>query len=429
MSDTSFEQEFKDLHTLHHFGAGPSAIPESVLRPLISDGLLSYRSPHKNSPLHPHGGVGFAQLEHKSVDVQRTLDECKNTMASLLGVDLSRYDILFNHGGASAHFSAIPMNLVQKGRPGNYIITGLWSQHAATEYKKFCGGQSDCHMFEMCDMMEETHCTTITDPSTWKKPQSPASYTLYCDNETVHGLEFRSLPLGDQYDESLYGPLVCDMASSLMTKPVQVDRYGLIFSTTHKNLGVPGMGICIIRRDLLSQDYRSKLLRGEGAIPSMFDYKVLSEQNSLYNCPSLLSLYSMYLMMQIRIRDELGGVEGVDRHLRSMTSRIYDYIDKESRLMVCEIDPQYRSRLNVICHFKNDDDQSLRDRFVREAEEFHEGRKVFFGMKGWEGVDGLRISCFAGTETESVDHLLDFMRDFEEKVLEERGRHIGSSKA
>ena len=333
-----------------NFAPGPAMLPEPVLTRIQSE-LLDYQ------------GLGFSILEagHRGPQVAEIMRSLKARIRSLLKVP-DNYDILFCQGGGRMQFSMVPMNLLGAGTLSTYIITGAWSKAAAKEALRFgrvqtaySGSGTRAPANEELEVLPES------------------SYCAYCDNETIHGVEFPATPmLTDAPDV----PLVADMSSNFMTRPVDVSRFGLIWAAAQKNFGIAGLSIVILRRDLLG------LATAE--VPTLLNYGVYSRTESVPNTPPVFQLYVANLMAE--------WIEN-DTVIAELPDTYVSHVAEGSR-----------SRVNVVFRLR---DEALTSVFVKEA-----AAAGFINLAGHRSVGGIRASMYNAMPIEGAVKLADFMRDF-----------------
>jgi phosphoserine aminotransferase len=262
------------------------------------------------------------------------------------------------------------MNLIQD-KVANYIVTGTWSQKAFEEAQKYGKVTKFDSLDEINDQTENV------------------AYTYYCDNETVHGLEFPEVPKTST-------TLVCDMSSNLFSRRVDVSKFGMIYACAQKNFGASGLVLVIIRQDLIGKELK--------ITPNCLSYKVMFENDSLYNTPHTSGILLCKLIMDWI--DKKGGLEVIESENEKKSKMLYDYIER-SMIYAAPVDVKRRSRMNVICKVKGSSD--LEEEFVKKAES-----TGFVGIRGHRSVGGLRFSLYNALPLTSVEKLIDFMKDFEE---------------
>ena len=349
-----------------NFAAGPSMIPECVLKK-AQKALINYENT----------GKSVLELSHRCKEVMELIDKTQNNLRKLLDIP-DNYRIIFLQGGGTGQFASIPMNLLSSQDKADYIITGYWSKAAYEEAKRI---NADVHI---AYNTEGTKYKTINLDNLSINPSS--RYVYYCDNETVNGLEYQNIPKTSV-------PLVVDMSSNLLSKPIDVSKYGLIYACTQKNCGITGMSIVIIRDDLIEYSQNST--------PSIFNFKLMEKNNSCYNTAPIFSIYMCNLMLEWMIDN--GGVYQMEKNNIQKSSALYSYIDG-SNFYYNDVNPIYRSRMNVILNIKN---TSLEKEFITQAQ-IHN----IIGIEGHRSVGGIRVSLYNSISMDDVDKLIQFMENF-----------------
>jgi phosphoserine aminotransferase len=292
----------------------------------------------------------------------------------------AHYKVLFLQGGASSQFAMVPMNLLRGKAGADYIYTGEWAKKAVGEAKKFCS-------VNIAASSEDRKFTYAPPQSGWKRsPQ--AAYVHYTGNETIGGVEFHWIPdTGDI-------PLVCDLSSSLLSRPLDVSRFGLIYAGAQKNIGPAGLTIVIVREDLIGH--------APASTPSMFDYKIQADNDSMYNTPPTYALYVAGLVFQWLKRR--GGLVEMEKLNIAKAKLIYDVLDA-SRFYASPVAREDRSRMNVPFTLK---DASLDEAFLQQAKQ-----RGLLQLKGHRSVGGMRASIYNAMPLEGVRTLVEFMQEFE----------------
>jgi phosphoserine aminotransferase len=298
------------------------------------------------------------------------------------------YKIIFIQGGGAAQFAAIPLNLCStKESVGDYVVTGAWSKQAAQEGADYC-------KVNIVTSSESSKFTTIPPRDQWKLSPN-AAFLHYCENETIHGVSFPSPPA------DINVPLVCDMSSSFLSRPVDVSKYGIIYAGAQKNAGIAGVTIVIIREDLLE--------RSKADIPSVINYKKKCEADSLDNTPPVFNIYMTGLVLKW-LKGQ-GGLEGIAKHNHKKAQAIYNVIDNSNGFYVCPTEKSVRSEMNIPIRIKGND-TALEEAFLHEAE--HAG---LVELKGHRSVGGLRVSLYNAMSEEGTETLARFMQEFRQKHL------------
>lgn len=349
-----------------NFGAGPAALPEAVLQKAQQE-LLNWKQL----------GMSVMEISHRSKEFVQLLETTEADLRSLLAIP-SNYRVLFLHGPARAQFSMIPMNLTQSGR-ANYAVTGMWSEMAAKEASKWT------EVSRACDS-RDTDYLSVLDAKDWQLVDG-ADYLYFTANETVNGLEFLSPPHVEQ-------DLVCDMTSNLLSRPIDVSRYALIFAGSQKNIAPAGMTLLIVREDILAREH--------GLLAQVDDYAALAEKRSLLYTPPSFCIYMAGLMFSWL--KEQGGLSAMQARNLSKSNKLYKFIDSSS-FYSNQVDKQYRSSMNVVFHLY---DKALELSFLEQAK--HAG---LCALKGHRSVGGMRASLYNAISIEAVDRLIEFMDDFQ----------------
>lgn len=358
-----------------NFSAGPAALPESVLRRAAEE-MLDW-----------HGtGVSVMEMSHRSAAFQSIYTQAEADFRELLGVP-SNYRILFMQGGAIAENAIIPLNLLGDKRVADYLVTGSWSVKSQKEARKFAE-------VNIVASSEASGFTTIPAMDTWQLSADPA-YLFLCSNETIGGVEFAFDPdLGQLGRADL--PLVADVSSNILSRPMDVSRYGLIFGGAQKNIGPAGLTFVIVRDDLLGKARQD--------CPSAFDYKLVADNESMYNTPPTYAIYIAGLVFQwLRAQ---GGLEAMAERNAAKANLLYTTIDT-SGFYENRIDPACRSRMNVPFLLK---DEALNSVFLEES-----AAAGLVQLKGHKSVGGMRASIYNAMPMSGVEALVEFMRDFEQR--------------
>lgn len=337
-------------------------------------------------------GMNFMECSHRDVDgpVQTMMKKLVANIRELLKVP-DNYHVLFFQGGAHAQFAAVPMNLaggVDKPK-ADFVDTGIWSKKAMAEHSKWC----DVNV--VYDAAEDGE-TTIRPVSEWKLSED-STYVHCTTNETMSGLEFLTDPdVGDKI-------LCADMTSTLLSRPVDISKYGVIYASAGKNLGPAGATCVIVRDDLLD-----KALPG---CPGIINYKSQATSQpipNIYNTPPTYILYLINLTME-HLKAEFGTLENVEKRAIKRAGMVYDLIDNSEGFYNNNVDPTYRSRMNCVFRIKSGD-RNLEDLFTKESAA--QGLEQLFGHPL---MGGNRITLYNAIHDESVDLVVKFMKDFMEK--------------
>jgi len=355
---------------VYNFSAGPAVLPAEVLE-RARDELLDW-----------HGsGMSVMEMSHRGKEFMSIAEKAEADLRDLMKIP-ANYKVLFLQGGASSQFSMVPINLLRGKNKADYVNTGSWSKKAIAEAKRYCAvniaGSSEAEKF-----------TTIPEPATWQL-DADAAYVRYTPNETIGGVEYHWIPdVGDV-------PLVADMSSTILSRPIDVSRYGVIYAGAQKNIGPAGLTVVIVRDDLIGQ-----AIDGQ---PVMFDYATHANNDSMYNTPPT---YGWYLAgMVFEWLKEKGGLEAIAKINHGKAQKLYQAIDS-SPFYANPVDPNCRSWMNVPFTLA---DAALDSTFLDEAKQ-----AGLVALKGHRSVGGMRASIYNAMPEEGVIALIDFMADFEKR--------------
>jgi phosphoserine aminotransferase len=353
-----------------NFSAGPAALPEPVLRQAAEEMLDWHAS-----------GMSVMEMSHRGPEYMAIHAEAEQLLRELLGVP-SGYKVLFLQGGAIGQNAFVPMNLLRGRKSADYVNTGEWSKKSIKEAQKYGA-------VNVAASAEATNFTSIPKQSQWKLDPD-AAYVHICSNETIGGVQYHWTPdTGDV-------PLVADMSSEIMSKPIDVSRYGLIYAGAQKNMGPSGVTVVIVRDDLIGQALP--------ITPSAFDYKQQSDADSMLNTPPTYAIYIAGLVFQWLKAQ--GGLPAIERHNRAKAALLYDYLDSTG-FYTSPIAKDDRSLMNVPFKLR---DESLNDAFLKGAEERH-----MLQLKGHRSVGGMRASIYNAMPLEGVKALVAYMKEFEKR--------------
>jgi phosphoserine aminotransferase len=352
-----------------NFCPGPAALPESVLE-IARDDMLDW-----------HGtGLSLMEMSHRSPEVVGVAEHAEQTLRNLLGIP-DDYAVLFLQGGASMQFSAVPLNLLGDKSGADYVNTGQWSKKAIAEGKRYGA-------VNVAASSENTNFSTIPDQQTWKL-DSDAAYLHFTPNETIGGVEFHWTP-------QVKVPLVADMSSTILSRPIQVEDFGVIYAGAQKNIGPAGLTLVIVRRDLLGQAH--------ALCPSMLSWQVAADNDSMYNTPPTFALYLAALVFDWLV--ERGGLAAMEVVNRGKAEKLYAAIDG-SGFYANPVELASRSLMNVPFTLA---DADLDKQFLKESE-----AASLLNLKGHRSVGGMRASIYNAVSEEAVDALIAFMQDFEQR--------------
>jgi phosphoserine aminotransferase len=358
------------MKRVFNFSAGPAVLPEAVLKEAAQE-MLDYNNT----------GMSVMEMSHRSSMYKKIIEDAEKDLRTLMHIP-DNYKVLFLQGGATLQFSMIPMNLLKNG-VADYIITGAWAKKAFKEAQKY-------GKVRAIASSEDKNFSYIPDVSNLDISED-ADYVYMCDNNTIYGTKFHSLP------DTKGKVLISDASSCILSEPVDVSKYGVIFAGAQKNIGPAGTVIVIIREDLIRTDINPNT-------PIMLRYDIHAENDSMYNTPPTYGIYMCGKVFKWLL--EKGGIEKMHEENIKKASLLYGTID-HSDLFYGTVDSESRSLMNVC--FKTDDDE-LNDLFIKEAKALG-----LENLKGHRSVGGMRASIYNAMPYEGVQALVDFMKAFEEK--------------
>ncbi|HVU01580.1 MAG TPA: 3-phosphoserine/phosphohydroxythreonine transaminase [Polyangiaceae bacterium] len=353
-----------------NFNAGPAALPLAALE-------------RAQAELLDLGGTGMSVIEHshRGKAYEAVHNEAIQLLTELLAIPAS-HQVLFLQGGASTQFAMIPMNLLPQGKSADYVLTGAWGKKA----------------FQEAQTVGTVRKATKADPEA-KPARVPkqseleldpnAAYVHITSNETIGGAQFHEFPNTGNV------PLVADMSSDILWKPIDVSKFGVIYAGAQKNIGPSGVAVVIIRKDLVEG--------GRKDIPKIFRYSTHAAENSLYNTPSTFAIYLMRNVLDIVKKD--GGLAAVEKRNLAKAKLLYDAIDARPGFYSCPVEKDSRSTMNVVFNLPNEE---LEGKFVAAAQ-----KAGMVGLKGHRSVGGIRASIYNAVSLEWVGALAKFMNEFE----------------
>ena len=351
---------------IFNFSAGPAVLPTAVLEQ-ARDELLDW-----------HGrGMSIMEMSHRGKDFSGVIEEAEADLRELMGIP-SNYKVLFLQGGATQQFAQIPMNLLD-GRSADYVVTGSWSKKAYKEAQRI----------GRVRLAATTEAGNFTGLPAGFEFDPQAAYVHICTNETIHGVEMFDLP-----DVPAGVPLVADMSSHILSRPMDVSRYGLIYAGAQKNIGPAGLVIVIVRDDLLG--------KAAPTTPTVMDFAVMAEHGSMLNTPPTFGIYLAGLVFK-NLKAQ-GGLAAVEQANIAKAKRLYDAIDGSQGFYVNPVEAASRSRMNVPFTLAN---PALDADFLAEAAE-----RQLSGLKGHKSVGGMRASIYNAMTIAGVEALVDLMQDF-----------------
>lgn len=373
-----------------NFGAGPAQLPVKVLQQIRKD-IFNWH----------HTGMGILEVSHRSSEFDRFIKSIQQQLRRLMGIT-DDHAIIFMAGGGSQQFGAIPLNLLSQGGAGkiHYLISGAWSRKAADEARKLITGFPT---FQVTETILFEEGGKIKDFANWNlPPANQVRYIYYCDNETIDGIEMpHSSWIKDVLRKQGYEdcPLICDMCSNFLSRPVDVDDFDLIFATAQKNFGTAGVTVIIAKRSSLPAMPLQPL-------PTMLDYRVFDKHHSLYNTPPAFAIYVVERMM-VWLEDQFGTMDQIGRYNNIKAQELWDCIKKSNGFYQCPITEPFRSRMNVIVRLSS---PTLEEQFVKDGE-----KAGLHQLRGHRSVGGIRISLYNAISLDDVHAVVSFMQDFQHR--------------
>ncbi|WP_107841008.1 3-phosphoserine/phosphohydroxythreonine transaminase [Metasolibacillus meyeri] len=353
-----------------NFNAGPSALPLEVLQ-TAQEQLVNFNNT----------GMSIMELSHRSKDFEQVHNEAIARLRTLYAVP-DNYEIIFLQGGASLQFSMIPMNFLQQDGQADYILTGVWSEKALAEAKLFgtsvVAASTKDHHYKHIPAIDELNLNDA------------AAYVHITTNNTIYGTQWKEFP-------TTTAPLIADMSSDILSTPIDINKFGLIYAGAQKNLGPSGVTVVIIRKDLLD--------KANTYIPTMLKYSTFTENNSLYNTPPTFGIYMLGEVL--KWVEAQGGLEKIAAHNEAKAKLIYDAIDESNSFYVGHADKESRSLMNITFRLA---DEELEKQFLAEAKE-----AGFVGLNGHRSVGGCRASTYNAVPYVTCKALADFMVQFQAK--------------
>ncbi|MES2538312.1 MAG: 3-phosphoserine/phosphohydroxythreonine transaminase [Pseudomonadota bacterium] len=355
---------------IFNFSAGPAVLPEQVLRRAAEE-MLDW-----------HGtGMSVMEMSHRGKEFISIADKAEADLRTLLAIP-ENYKVLFLQGGAMAENALIPMNLLGSKTKADYVNTGEWSKKSIKEAKKYC-------TVNVAASAEDKNFTYVPAQESWKLSQD-AAYVHICTNETIGGVEYNWVPqTGDV-------PLIADMSSHILSREVDVARYGVIYGGAQKNIGPAGLTLVIVREDLLGHALP--------ITPSAFNWKEQSDNDSMLNTPPTYGIYIAGLVFEWLLAQ--GGVAAIEQKNIAKAALLYDYLDK-SAFYSSPVAREDRSRMNVPFQLTN---ETLDDTFLKGAQQ-----RGMVQLKGHRSVGGMRASIYNAMPVEGVQALVSYMEEFERK--------------
>ncbi|GIM47945.1 phosphoserine aminotransferase [Collibacillus ludicampi] len=361
----------EELKRAKNFNAGPSALPLEVLQQAQQE-IVDFKGT----------GMSIMEMSHRSKTYEDVHNEAQELLRELMGIP-ENYHILFLQGGASLQFSMIPMNFLQRGQAAGYVLTGSWSEKALKE----------------AQLLGETFIAASTKEGNYRRIPSldelqydqNAAYLHITTNNTIFGTEW------SEYPDTGNVPLIADMSSDILSRPIDVSKFALIYAGAQKNLGPSGVTLVIIRDDLVE--------RGTQDIPTMLKYSTHAKNNSLYNTPPTFGIYMLGLVA--KWVKQQGGVEAIYKRNLAKAQLIYDVIDASNGFYLGHAEKNSRSLMNITFRLKTEE---LEKKFLEESKQ-----QGFVGLNGHRSVGGCRASTYNPVPVESCIALKEFMEEFQKK--------------
>jgi phosphoserine aminotransferase len=356
------------MSTIYNFSAGPAVLPKAVLQQVQTE-LVEW-----------HGsGMSVMEMSHRGKEFMGIAGEAEADLRSLMGIP-ANYKVLFLQGGASSQFAMVPMNLLRGKTGADYLNTGEWSKKAIKEAKKYGS-------VNVVASSEDRNFSYAPTQDQWKLDAN-AAYVHYTPNETIGGVELFWTP------ETGNVPLVADMSSTILSRPIDVSKFGLIYAGAQKNIGPAGLTIVIVREDLIGQTVPGT--------PTMFDYKTHADNDSMYNTPPTFAMYVAGLVFKWVAAQ--GGLAAMEKINREKANLLYDMLDGTD-FYNSPVAKDNRSLMNVPFTLK---DAALDEAFLKGAKE-----RGLLQLKGHRSVGGMRASIYNAMPKAGVQALVDYMREFE----------------
>lgn len=357
------------MSRVYNFSAGPAVLPEAVLKQAQEE-MLDWQGT----------GMSVMEMSHRGKAYMSIAEKAEADLRDIMAIP-DNYKVLFLQGGASSQFSMVPINLLNGNKKADYVLTGQWSQKAIAEAKRYCD-------VNVVSSTEDSKFTTVADQSSWTLDEN-AAYLHYVANETIAGVEFPFVP-----ETKL--PLVTDMSSNILSRSIDVSKFGVIYAGAQKNIGPAGITVVIVRDDLIGHAMPN--------MPTMMDYQIHADNGSMYNTPPTFGWYLAGLVFQW-VKDR-GGISAMEEINKRKAAKLYAAIDN-SGFYSNPVDIPCRSWMNVPFILAN---AELDKQFLEQAE-----KAGLMTLKGHRSVGGMRASIYNAMPEAGVDALIDFMADFEKR--------------
>ena len=357
------------MNRVYNFSAGPSMLPESVLS-IAAGEMLDYEG----------SGQSVMEMSHRSKVYDKIIKDAEANLREIMEIP-DNYKVLFLQGGASSQFAMVPLNLMTKSHKADYVLSGQFSTKAYQEACKF----GECKAVASSKDKTFSYIPEL-DPNTFTPD---ADYFHICMNNTIYGTVFNKLP------ETGKVPLVADISSCILSRPIDVSKFGVLYAGAQKNMAPAGLTVVIIREDLIGET--------QDGTPTMFEYKTHVENDSMYNTPPCYSIYMCKLVLDW-IKNDIGGLKEMEKYNLKKCGVLYDYLDSSKLFSGCA-EKDSRSIMNVTFVTTSPE---LDDKFVKEATALG-----FVNLKGHRSVGGMRASIYNAMPIEGVEKLVEFMKKFE----------------
>lgn len=354
---------------VYNFSAGPSMLPESVLKRAAAE-MLDYEG----------SGQSVMEMSHRSKTYDAIIKSCESLLREVMQIP-DNYKVLFLQGGASSQFAMVPMNLMTGSGKADYVLTGQWATKAYKEATRY----GDAHVVASSKDKTFSYIPKL-DPATFTKD---ADYFHICMNNTIYGTVYHELP------ETGNVPLVADISSCILSRPIDVSRFGLLYAGAQKNMAPAGLTVVIVREDLIGH--------AMDITPTMFNYQIHADNDSMFNTPPCYTIYICKLVLEW-LKNEIGGLENMQKINEKKAGLLYDFLDR-SAMFKGTVVKEDRSLMNAPFVTGNEE---LDAKFVKEA-----AAAGFVNLKGHRTVGGMRASMYNAMPIEGVEKLVAFMEDFE----------------
>ena len=366
-------RRYLTMKRVYNFSAGPSILPEPVLR-RAADEMLDYQG----------SGQSVMEMSHRSKVYGGIIQTAESLLREVMGIP-DNYKVLFLQGGASSQFAMVPLNLMTGSGKADYVLTGQWATKAYKEAARY----GDVNVVASSKDKTFSYIPKL-DPATFTPD---ADYFHICMNNTIYGTKYHTLP------DTGSVPLVADVSSCILSEPIDVSKFGVLYAGAQKNMGPAGLTVVIIREDLIGHAMEKT--------PTMFNYQTHADNGSMFNTPPCYAIYITMLVLDW-LKNEIGGLEEMKKINEKKAGLLYDFLDR-SKLFKGTVVPEDRSIMNVPFVTGNEE---LDAKFVKEA-----AAADFVNLKGHRSVGGMRASIYNAMPMEGVEKLVAFMEQFEKENL------------